>query len=194
MTNQLPDPSDSVERPASDYQIRPARPGDAALLPDIERRAASLFIEVGLAFLAEGEPTPEAVFAEACEDRRLWIAEQTAGTEGDTVVGFALAKRLEGSFHLQGMDVVPEHGRRGLGRRLVEAVVDAGRERGHDRITLTTFRDIPWNAPFYARLDFEELALDDFTPEIRALVAKELEAGLLPDLRCVMARPLRAQI
>ena len=188
MTSPLPDSR------ASGYQIRPARPGDAALLPDIERRAGALFIEVGLAFLAEGEPTPEAVFTEACEDRRLWVAEETApdsGREGDAVVGFALAKQLEGSFHLQEMDVVPEHGRRGLGRRLVEAVVDAGRERGHQRVTLTTFRDIPWNAPFYARLGFEELALDDFTPEIRALVAKELEAGLLPDLRCVMVRQLR---
>lgn len=198
MTSRRPDPRGPAGYQVG-YHIRPAQPGDAELLPEIERRAAALFAGVGLAFLADGEPTPESVFAAACAEERLWVAETAAETiaEADdvavdaAVVGFALVKELEGGWHLQEMDVLPEHGRRGLGRRLVEAAVAAARERGRRRMTLTTFRDIPWNAPFYARLGFEELPPADFTPEIRQLVAKELEAGLVPDLRCVMVRPIR---
>ncbi|MEM8994398.1 MAG: GNAT family N-acetyltransferase, partial [Acidobacteriota bacterium] len=154
--------------------------------------AARRFAEVGLAVLADGAPTDVDVFRRACGDGRVWVAERLA-TGGDReVVGFALARPLDGDLHLQEMDVVPEHGRRGLGRRLVEAVCDGARERGAVRVTLTTFRDVPWNGPFYRRLGFREIAPERFSAALRRLVAKEIDAGLVPELRCVMERVVTA--
>jgi hypothetical protein len=43
-------------------------------------------------------------------------------------------------------------------------------------VTLTTFRDIPWNAPYYARLGFSELPADAWGAGMRALVARERRA------------------
>ncbi|MEO1083049.1 MAG: GNAT family N-acetyltransferase [Acidobacteriota bacterium] len=178
-------PAEAVEerRPPA-YTVRPARPVDADGLPEIERRAARRFAEIGLAFLADGEPTPVDVFRRACRRGHLWVA---AGNGGE-VVGFAVVRALDDDLHLQEMDVVPEHGRRGLGRRLVESVCAGARERGARRVTLTTFRDVPWNAPFYRRLGFREIAPELFSPALRRMVAKELDAGLVPELRCVMER------
>lgn len=180
---ELPD-----DRRPPAYAVRPARSADVDGLPEIERRAARRFADIGLAVLADAAPTDVEVFRRGCGEGRVWVAEHL-GPAGDRgVVGFALVRFLDGDLHLQEMDVVPEHGRRGLGRRLVEAVCAGARERGAGRVTLTTFRDVPWNAPFYRRLGFREIAPEVLDASLRRLVAKELDAGLVPELRCVMER------
>ena len=82
--------------------------------------------------------------------------------------------------------MAPRHGRRGVGTALVEAVCDWGRRRGFEELTLTTFRALPWNVPFYARLGFEEVAGDDLTPELEAVIRDETARGLDPRRRVVM--------
>ena len=70
--------------------------------------------------------------------------------------------------HLEEVDVHPDHGRRGVGTALVRAVCDWVRRSGHAEITLTTFRALPWNMPFYRRLGFEEMRDDALRPELLA--------------------------
>lgn len=69
-------------------------------------------------------------------------------------MGFAIFALHEDEAHLEEIDVVPEHAGNDLGRRLIRAVIAQTREAGLARLTLTTFRDVPFNAPFYARLGF----------------------------------------
>jgi hypothetical protein len=57
------------------------------------------------------------------------------------------------------------------GGRAWVAVDDDGRAA----ITLTTFRDVPWNAPYYERLGFTVVEPADQGPELAALVAEEAE-------------------
>src|SRR4051812_10718368 len=84
----------------------------------------------------------------------LWVARAD-----DVPVGFAHVKLLEPNVvHLDELDVHPEHGRRGVGRRLVMTVCDWAATRGYAAVSLSTFRDPPWNMPFYARLGFELVA------------------------------------
>ena len=58
--------------------------------------------------------------------------------------------------HLEQLSVLPEHGRRGHGRALVDSAKREARTRGYGRLTLRTFAEIPWNAPFYAGCGFVE--------------------------------------
>ncbi|WP_370039331.1 GNAT family N-acetyltransferase, partial [Nocardioides sp.] len=59
--------------------------------------------------------------------------------------------------HLEQLSVrLPEHGRRGVGTALVHAACEEARWAGHDSLTLCTYRDVPWNGPFYRRLGFSE--------------------------------------
>jgi GNAT superfamily N-acetyltransferase len=105
-------------------------------------------------------------------------------------VGFALVELLDGKPHLEEMDVMPSHGRRGLGRALLEAVFAWAHREGHASVTLTTFRDLPWSAPFYTRSGFRALAFDEIDPTLAALVRDEASRGLDPAKRVVMRRLL----
>jgi putative acetyltransferase len=163
------------------YTITAARPTDLPLLPAIELAAARLL----------AGHAPESVLAEVTSQEtltraqslgQLWVA-----LAGDAPVGFAHVELFEPrTAHLRELDVHPEHGRRGLGRRLVLAVCEWAATRGFAAVTLTTFRDVPWNMPFYSRLGFEVIPSDSLTPALRAVVESEARRGLDPGRRVVM--------
>ena len=62
-------------------------------------------------------------------------------------------------------------------------------EKGYSAMTLTTYRDVAWNAPFYARRGFA--VIDDLPAGLAAIRAREQELGL-DDVgpRVVMRREL----
>jgi hypothetical protein len=62
------------------------------------------------------------------------------------------------------------------------------------RITLTAFRDVAWNAPFYARLGFRRLLDEDLSAALRELRQKEARDGLDPAKRIVMYRTLSKEV
>ncbi len=109
--------------------------------------------------------------------------------ETERIAGFAHIIEVDGFAHLEQLSVLPEFGRRGYGRRLVEAAAKESRRRGHAEITLRTFAEVPWNAPFYATCGFiESEPITDFH---RGLVDVERNIGL-PSLgrRVQMTKPL----
>ena len=57
---------------------------------------------------------------------------------------------------------------------------------------LTTLRDVPWNAPFYASEGFVELPLAQCGPQLRATLQQEAALGFPMQLRVAMCCPLRA--
>jgi hypothetical protein len=60
--------------------------------------------------------------------------------------------------------------------------------QGLPSITLTTFRDVPWNAPYYEKLGFH--IVTPLTAELEALLDEQAKWGLDPELRVVMRRQL----
>lgn len=165
------------------YQIRLARPDDLARIPAIELAAASQL----------AGHAPAAVLAETTSQKdldvrlshgHLWVA-----CAGDEPVGFAYVKLIEpASAHLDEIDVHPAHGRRGLGTGLVRAVCRWAAEAGLQAVTLRTFREVPWNMPFYARLGFEALDDEALGEAQRAVISDEVRRGLAADRRVTMRR------
>ena len=164
--------------------IRAARPHEYALLRAIERRAGELFREIGMPEIADDEPPSADHLASGAA---LYVATDDA----DQPVGYALVDLVDGHAHLEQISVVPEHGRRGIGQALVQAVADWARARGDREVTLTTFRDVAFNAPFYARHGFVVLNDEDLTEGLRTVVAKEAADGLDTTARVVMSRALQ---
>lgn len=74
------------------------------------------------------------------------------------IVGFAQVLETHGIAHLEQVSVLPEHGRKGHGRMLVAAAKAEASRRGYRKLTLRTYRDVPWNAPFYASCGFGAIA------------------------------------
>ena len=165
------------------YVIGPAREDALARLPDIERAAAAMFSEKDLPQRLRVDVLPLAFFETAARDGRLFVVTEAAR---GIPVGFAATTRIDGASHLYEMDVLPEHGRQGLGRRLVEAVAERARDLGDARVTLTTFRHVAWNAPFYSKLGFEILDGDALGPELAACLEAEAHRGLDPANRVAM--------
>lgn len=170
----------------SEYTIGLSRVDEVAAIPGIELRASALFSPEDLAPEWTSQTTALAVYDEAQREARLIVARDAAGR----VVGFALLDRVGGIPHLEEVDVEPDFGRRGIGRLLVLASCDWARAQGSDRITLSTFRDVAWNAPFYARLGFDEISETALSVALRRLREKEGREGLDPSKRIMMCRLL----
>lgn len=132
-----------------DVTIRPARTDEHVLLEEVEH-AADTVLETLLQPEQPFAPTPAAERASA--PGFTLVAEDGTGE----VVGFVHVLDARDEAHLEQVSVLPDHGRRGIGRALVEAACAEARERGHRSITLRTFADVPWNAPFYRSVGFTE--------------------------------------
>ena len=166
----------------SGYVVVRARTQDLASLPGIERAAARL-LRGYVPDSVLNETTDLRTFEDAARHGRLWVA-----LADDTPVGFALVKMLADDLpHLDEVDVEPAHGRRGLGSALVRAACEWAAACEFSSVTLTTFRAVPWNLPFYARLGFVEMPADQLRQELAAVVAGEAARGLAPELRAVMS-------
>ena len=164
--------------------IRAARPSDYRALQDIERRAGELFREIGMPEIADDEPLSADHLASGAA---LYVATDDA----DEPVGYALVDLVDGQAHLEQISVVPEAGRQGIGTALIDAVVDWARARGDGAVTLVTFRDVPFNAPLYARRGFAIVDESDWTEGQRAVIEKERADGLDITTRVVMRRLLQ---
>lgn len=100
------------------------------------------------------------------------------------MVGFAHLVTVDGHLHLEEIDVHPDQQRQGIGAALVRHCIERSASQG--RITLSTFRELSWNAPFYATLGFRELPESRWTDALRALRDHEAQLGLDVAARCLM--------
>ena len=142
--------------------VRPATAADLPVLPEIDERAGTLFRISGYQlpdFEAAVPETPAAIF--------VW---------GDPAVGFVRIDRVDGVAHIQELAVIPGQMRRGIGTALLAAACDWARAEGFAAITLTTYRDVPWNAPYYRARGFVEAA--ETSPELAAIRQAERDGGL----------------
>ncbi|WP_095118825.1 GNAT family N-acetyltransferase [Pseudomonas sp. Irchel s3f10] len=165
--------------------IRPARPADALALPAIERSAAELFRgDPSLAWLADAEVLDAAQHVLAIKQAYVWVAESTE------LAGFLRAVEIDQHLHIEELSVSQAFQGQGIGRQLVSAAIEHARALRLNAVTLTTFRDLPWNAPFYQRMGFVELIPSAAAHHLREALQAEITHGFPADRRCAMALPL----
>lgn len=172
--------------PEIGYTIRLAQAGELEELGEIERAAAGLFAEIGLHQVAESDPLPLEFLQAQQRVGLVWVA---VGAE-DELVGFAVASGLEEAVYLEEISVTPAHGRRGIGKELIRAVCDWATGNGSATITLLTFQDVPWNAPFYSRQEFRVLKESEMNFGLKCLLEEETKFWF-PHKRVCMTRELR---
>ena len=166
--------------------MREARAAELALLPPLEKRSDELFAPLGIGPL----PEPGSV-----EDLAAALVVLVVG---DPPRGFAridLLRTPEGSVaapdsaHLEQLAVHPDDGRRGIGRALVRASLEWAADHGYREVTLATYRDVPWNGPFYASEGFVEIAPADEWYTSHGLLPEEPVMGR-GGIRVLMSRRL----
>lgn len=165
-----------------DWSLRLAKLEDAQNMPAIERAAATLFKNVeGLEAL-----DPEDICAIDDLKRFIRKGHSLVAHVGDAMAGFLVNEPFRRELHIWEMDLHPDFQSRGIGAGLVRACLIDARNSGFQSVTLTTFRDVPWNAPFYARLGFEEVTALDAHPRLAGELALEADNGLPAERRCAM--------
>ena len=169
-----------------DIAVRLAEPTDAPELPIIEHDAAQVFRAVeGLEWIAREAAGGGETYLDLVEAGTVWVADA-----GGVLCGF-LAARVEGEeFHIVELSVRRSQQRRGVARALIERAALEARRLALSALTLTTFRDVPWNAPLYRHLGYRDLAEDELGPELRRLRDDEAAHGLDPSRRVCMRRDI----
>jgi len=161
-------------------EIRTARPDELEELQRLEDASGELFREIGMPEIADDDPLSLAVLAHLQALGQVWVA-----VDPEPVAWIAAAE-VDGCAHVEQVSVHPDHSRRGVGRRLIDHVDAWSRARGHAALTLTTFRDVPWNGPYYERLGFR--LVTELTPGLVEIVARETAHGLDPTTRICLRR------
>jgi GNAT superfamily N-acetyltransferase len=154
-------------------RVRNARPDDAVALRDVEHDAGQLFAEIGMTEVAAHPAAPVEELTARADLGQLFVAEVQ-----DRLVGYVVVGELDGAAHIEQVSVRRAYGRRGIGRALVSRALQWARDNGFRRVTLTTFREVPFNGPFYRRLGFRELPMDAETEGLRRVRAHEARIGL----------------
>ena len=170
------------------YAIRAATSADLPPLAQVERSAAALFAQAGpeLAWLAQGEPLPLSTLQMLQQHGGVWVA----ADEQDAPAGFLAAQPLDGQLFIAELSVALPHQRQGLGARLLDAAAAHAQALGCACLTLSTYRHLPWNAPYYARHGFSEIDAAALGAGHALKLAREAQDGHDPALRCLMRKPL----
>ncbi|WP_338332293.1 GNAT family N-acetyltransferase [Acetobacter sp. LMG 32666] len=171
--------------------IRRTRMADATSLPALERDAAQAFCAIpGLEWLAEGDVLPPSAHLPGIAAQTCWV-----GTDaGGGLLGFLSALPCGNDLHIQEMSVARAAQGQGLGRRLLHTACKAGQALGLRRVTLTTFANVPWNAPFYASAGFCIVPPDALDARLASVLAHEESCGLATTTRCAMQLDLAAAV
>lgn len=168
--------------------IRAAHIDELSLLQDIERASGECFRAIGMPEIADDEPLPLEELLGYRGAGLAWVAADGAGT--GTPVGYLIADRVDGNLHVEQVSVHPDSAHRRIGRALLEHLAERATAEGAPALTLTTFTDVPWNAPYYARLGFRALAENGLGPGLRDIRDREALHGLDRWPRVCMRRDL----
>ncbi|MEM8807546.1 MAG: GNAT family N-acetyltransferase [Cyanobacteria bacterium P01_G01_bin.38] len=174
------------------YLIRLAERSEVAKLSAIEKAAAEPFYD----YLSTLELTPDKLdeivslpfLLRAQTAGRLWVA-----IVESQPVGFIVGRPLAESFFIVELDVLPSHTRLGIGTALMRTACDYAQAQEFEAVTLTTFRHVPWNIPFYETLGFKVVLVEDLSVEMQEIVEHEDRYGFKREHRAVMKAALIPQ-
>ena len=143
--------------------IRVAAREEFPRLREIEALADRMFAAIGMG-----------PFTTVPEDDHLDQAAVVL-VSGMPALGFACVDIVDGLAHLWQLSVDPAAGRQGRGSALLNNVCEWASARGLPAVTLTTFKDVSWNAPFYERLGFR--VIEGLSSGLWAIREHEREIG-----------------
>lgn len=169
--------------------IRTATSTDLPALQQIEIAAGEPFRSIGMDTVADDPPPTLDELNDFLTVGKIWVHTDA----NDVPLAYVHVEIVDDAAHIEQLSVHPLHARRGIGARLIDVVAHWASTHGLRSVTLTTFVDVPWNAPYYERLGFVRLPESALTPGLVRIRANEQAAGLDAWPRITMSRPARAQ-
>lgn len=165
----------------SELSIRRAVAADFPAMAVIENDSDQNFAGTDLDWISRAEATPAEALMPMLDEGTIWVAEDDGAP-----IGFIAAGTDDGLFVIHQISVAQKAQRRGVGRLLMQAAIDHARTSGLPGLSLTTYRDVAWNAPWYAGFGFVDVPAGERHPVLADMLAHEAEAGHDPARRCAM--------
>lgn len=175
----------SIRRLPPGFAITGADPDEIPALIAIDAAATGLFAGTGLLpdTMMQDTLPPEALIT-SLRQGHLHCARDHRGR----LAGFVMTSVRGAWLYIDQISVAPEDGRRGIGGALIGRVLAEARDRRLKKVTLSTFRDLPWNGPFYRRHGFRELPRRRMEKWMIEIESAQDDRGLDLRSRCFMAR------
>ncbi|MGQ0693928.1 GNAT family N-acetyltransferase (plasmid) [Acinetobacter baumannii] len=166
----------------SEYSIRNACLSDIDRLIAIEKSASQAFLDIPkLAWVAESDTISRELHSELISNFYSIVAINKV----DQIVGFLYSKKYKDDLYILEIDVDQSQQKKGIGKLLINYLINKGKNEGVKRITLTTFIDVIWNQQFYEKIGFETF-IDNLPDYLADIIHKEISEGFLKETRCAM--------
>ncbi|KAG9245321.1 acyl-CoA N-acyltransferase [Calycina marina] len=159
---------------------------DIPLLGPLERSAAEIFRTVNMDSLLDLPTLSRFNLTSLIDAGHLWVAVDRY----DQLMGFIGGENIGGNFHIVELSVAQRFQGNGIGKMLMARMMDDVKREGFRATTLTAFRSIPWNGPFYRKLGFMEVDLGEMGHDYMKIWQNEGSLGLDMGQRCLMGRIL----
>jgi len=161
--------------------IEQAKGTDIAELANIELKAAALYPKGRIPQAYCEQTLPLSILRKAQQEKLLYCAYLNSN-----IVGFASCHKYSDTknnitkhnLHLDEIAVLPKFGNQGIGSQLMEAILFQCQTLKFNGMSLTTFCDLPWNAPFYQKFGFNALKESNMPKHVLNIVMEEQFIGL----------------
>jgi GNAT superfamily N-acetyltransferase len=149
-------------------------------LPRVELSAAQVFRAIaGLGWLADTATMTVERHQQLIALSTCWVVVDA----DDQPQGFLSAERQGDALHIHEVSVAQSIQGQGWGRQLLENAMAYAYANVLRAVTLTTFKHVPWNAPFYTRLGFKP----EVDLRLAGILADEYAHGFEPGSRCALS-------
>lgn len=172
---------------AQQYIIRKATNSDIERMSEIENSAAELFSVLPSEFLQklpeDIPPRSDSFYHSMISLESSWVI-----CAGEEIAGFICTGKVpeQNCLHIYELAVARSFQRKGLGGNLLRFVIAWASKERIAKLTLTTFIDVPWNAPFYCALGFAIINDGALDERLQRILQDEVAMGLPGETRCAM--------
>ncbi|MFM0644092.1 GNAT family N-acetyltransferase [Paraburkholderia bryophila] len=171
---------------ASAVIFRFAAPPDANAIRAIEFEAGQRFASVGLTGIADAPPMDIERVESKIAAREIIVAVDADATR----VGFVMFEPQATRIYIQELDVLTSHAGQRIGAALIEQVAQHALDRQLTQLILSTYREVPWNAPYYRRLGFRDIEAAELDAHLIERRDAHIARGLDESKRVFMRRDL----
>lgn len=125
-------------------RIRRGKIKELHVLQKIEISAGKVFADYDTADIASNAPPSISTLNECCRQEKLSVHTDAS----DYPIAYMITEVVDGSVHIEPVSVHANHSANGIGKALIEYLLGCAKNEDFTAVTLTTFADLRWNAPY----------------------------------------------